>query len=208
MVGRDIAGMEHASEVHTLDDVGECRAVDFRDDLRARDAAGIEAHQHVFLIDARQRGHGVHLCNALLGEQLLVRAVSVDDRGLGQALCQRVAHGGAGLDDLHARAEIQHLPREVVGDAPAAKQHHALDGVRLHTDLVEELCGELRACHHADAVARQQGEAAVGDVHLVLPALHNAHKRAGLQAAEVRELHAVEYGAGVDAHLVQLDAAL
>lgn len=48
----------------------------------------------------------------------------------------------------------------------------------------------------------------VGDVHLVLPALHNAHKRAGLQAAEVRELHAVEYGAGVDAHLVQLHAAL
>lgn len=56
--------------------------------------------------------------------------------------------------------------------------------------------------------ACQQGEAAVGDVHLVLPALHNAHKRAGLQAAEVGELHAVEHGAGVDVHLVQLHAAL
>ena len=112
--------MKHTAQVHGLDDVREGRPVDLGDDLRVRHAAGVEAHQHVFLVDAGQRGDGVHLGDALLAQELLVRAVAVDDRGLRQAVGQLIADGALGLDDLDARAEVEHLLCKVIGDPAAA----------------------------------------------------------------------------------------
>lgn len=82
--GGDVSRVDNTAEVQSADDALEGDAVDFGDNLGMGDLTRMQGQQDVFFIDAGQRDKGFGVFDALLLEQTLVGAVSVDDDRLWQ----------------------------------------------------------------------------------------------------------------------------
>ena len=81
-------------------------AVHLRDGLLRADRVRIERNQNIFLVDAGQRHHGIHVRNALLRKQVLQGTVSVDDACLRQEILELLALIAVRLHDGNREPRI------------------------------------------------------------------------------------------------------
>ena len=137
---------------------------------------GVEGNDEVVLVPVGEGHKGVAGGHPLLGEQLRVGAVPVDDQGVGKFLRQLPAPGFSPLHHLAAHAQPLQLDQQVEGDAPAADDEHVSDAVGLAAQQLEELVDAAGGTRHGHPVPRADEGRAVGDEHLVLP-LHGAQQQ-------------------------------
>ena len=98
-------------------------AVDLCHHLAGVHLGGIHCQNDVRLVQTGQRHKGVHLGDALLAQQLGVRAVPVDDQHAGELLAHFLAAGRIAVDDGDALLDVLQLLDEVVGHPACADDH-------------------------------------------------------------------------------------
>ena len=210
-LGGHRAGGHHAVD-HALvgDQVQQGLAVDLRHHLAAVAGllGGAHRHQDIGLIQAGDGHKGVRLADALLAEQLAVRAVSHDH----QRLRQLFAHGLAPLlvlvDDLDGHAHVQQLGRQIVTHLAGSHDHCGGRPGPEHAQVSEELLQLPGRGGQVDLVPRPQGEVAGGDDGLPLSG-HGADQHPHLDApVQLRQPDPIQRRVLRHPVLHQLQAAL
>ena len=136
---------------------------------------GVKGDDEVVLIPVCEGHKGVAGRHALLGEQLRVGAVPVDDQGPGELLRQLPAALLPLFHHLAAHAQPLQLDQQVEGDAPAADDKYVPDAVGLAAQQLEKLVDAAGRARNGYPVPRADEGGAVGDKHLV-PSLHGAQQ--------------------------------
>lgn len=120
-------------------------------------------------------------------EQVVIRAVAVDDGDFRQLFRQHQALGLVLFHDRHMRADVGEHPGKVLCDAAAAKDAHAADGRHGPAHRAQHARRLRGRADDVHAVARLRDERAVRHDDL-FPALGRAHEDAvGIFAVVVDE---------------------
>ena len=88
-----ISRINYTAQVESVDNIVECKTVDFCDNLCAfvRNMVCIKCEQNIFLIAAGKRYERLRSVYSLLLKQIFVCSVAVDDNCLWQKICKLLA---------------------------------------------------------------------------------------------------------------------
>ena len=162
----------------------------------------------VRLVRLRERDERVRLRQALLTQDVRLRAVGADDSRLRQERFHDAAAGRVALDDRRVDVHARQLQRQPLGNAAAADDDDALGLVAELADLAKQLVQLVRRADHGDIVAGGEHKVAVRDRDAAL-ALHGADEDAvAVAAAEIVQAQAVELAALAQLELHELHEAV
>ena len=137
--------------------------------MRTPARLGRHGHQQVLLVAAGQRHEAVGAEDILRLNEVVVRAIALDDHGPRQVLGQEQALVVILLYDADMGIGAGQLPRQVHADAAAAQQGHVLHPMERAAHDLQHLLELTLGAHQIQPVVGPGHKGAVGNDALVAP---------------------------------------
>ena len=181
LAGRHVLGGDDGVDAEVVHQRGVVRARHLRQDLGNAGVLRGERHEQILLVAPCEGDEGIRVEDALGFEQVMVRAVAVEDGRLRQLLGDRHALFLVLLNDGDVHPHAVERPGEVERDAPAADHAQLADGRGVAAHAAQHAGGLGRCADGVNAVAGLRDKVAVRHQHLAAALGRAQQQRVGME---------------------------